>query len=304
MIEKETEFKSGDFRLSGTVTLPGLKGSFPGVLLIPGSGQVDRDENARKIHINAFKEIAYFLAENNIATFRYDKRGIGKSEGNFWETGFLDNVSDALSALEHFKNYKNIQSGKVFLLGHSEGALISTRLAGNGIDVAGVILLAGAAQKGEDILVWQAQQVAKDLKGFNRWLVKLLRIDIAKAQKKQLDKIKSSTKDWYRIQLIARINAKWMREFLEYNPADDFPKIKVPILAITGSKDIQVDPEDLKKMAELVSTDFEYHKLPDVTHILRIEKGPPSISTYKEQANRPMDSGILTIIWDWLKKRS
>ena len=303
MIEQEIEFRSGDFKIVGTVSIPSLKESYPGVLLIPGSGQVDRNENVKKIHINVFRKIAYFLADNNVATLRYDKRGVGESEGNFWETGFHDNASDALSALVYLKNYKGIQSNKVFLLGHSEGALISTKLAGSGVDIAGTILLAGAAQKGEDILKWQAQQVVKGLKGFNSWIIKLFRIDVAKAQQKQIDKIKRSSKDWYRVQLIARINAKWMREFLAYNPADDLPNIKVPILAITGSKDIQVNPEDLKKMAELVNVDFEYHELPDVTHILRIEKGPPSISTYKQQATQPMDSDILTIILDWLKNR-
>jgi len=303
MIEQEIEFRSGDFKIVGTVSIPSLKESYPGVLLIPGSGQVDRNENVKKIHINVFKEIACFLADNNVATLRYDKRGVGESEGNFWEAGFHDNASDALAALVYFKNYKGIQYDKVFLLGHSEGALISTKLAGDGVDVVGIILLAGAAQKGEDILKWQAQQVVKGLKGINSWLITLFHIDVAKAQQKQIDKIKSSNKDWYRVQLIAKINAKWMREFLAYNPEDDLPKIKVPILAITGSKDIQVNPEDLRKMAELVNTDFEYHELPDVTHILRIEKGPPSISTYKQQATRPMDFGILTIILDWLKKR-
>ncbi|MFC1866322.1 alpha/beta hydrolase [Chloroflexota bacterium] len=303
MKEREIVFQSENNRLSGTVTLPRFGESFPGVLLIPGSGQVDRNENAKKLQINVFREITYFLADNNIATLRYDKRGVGKSEGNFWETGLLDNASDALSALEYFGNYKGIKTDKIFLLGHSEGAIISAKLAVRGVHVAGIILLAGTAQKGEEILKWQAQQVVKGLKGFNSWLIKLFRIDVAKAQQKQIEKIKSSSKDWYRVQFIAKINAKWMREFLAYNPAEDLPKIKVPILAITGSKDIQVNPEDLKKMAELSKTDFEYHKLPNVTHILRKDQGEPSLSTYKEQVNRPMDSEILAIILNWLKKR-
>jgi pimeloyl-ACP methyl ester carboxylesterase len=303
MKEQELEFQSEGIRLSGTVTMPDNGSAVPGVLLIPGSGKVDRNENARKIHIDVFREIAHFLADNSIASLRYDKRGVGKSGGDFWQTGLLDNIKDARSALEYFRNYKGIKADKVFLLGHSEGAIISTRLAGNGADVAGVILLAGAAQKGEDILKWQAQQIARSLKGFNGWLIKLLHIDVAKAQQKQIDKIKRSSKDWYRIQLFNKINAKWMREFLAYNPADDLPKVKVPILAITGSKDIQVNPEDLTRMAGLVNTDFEYHLLPDVTHILRTEKGPPSIATYRQQVIRPMDSRILTIVLDWLNKR-
>jgi len=142
MKEREVLFQSGNVELSGTVTLPSLGENFPGVLLIPGSGQIDRNENAKKMHINVFGEIAFFLANNNIASLRYDKRGVGRSEGNFWETGLMDNISDALAALDFFKKYKGIQSDKVFLLGHSEGAIIATRMAATGAYTAGVILIA------------------------------------------------------------------------------------------------------------------------------------------------------------------
>lgn len=253
MVEQEVEFQPEDLKLSGTVTIPNLDGTFPGVLLIPGSGQVDRNENHKKLRINAFYDIASYLAKHNIATLR---------------------------------------SNKVFVLGHSEGALIATRLAANGAEIAGVILLAGAAQRGGDILKQQAQQVAKSMKGFQRWLINILRIDIVKTQQKQVNKIKHSSKNWYRVQLIVKINAKWMREIIACNPADDLPRIKVPILAITGSKDIQVDPKDLKRMSEIVNTDFEYHEVPTISHILRIEEGEPTISTYKKQARQPIDTRV------------
>ncbi len=304
MKEREVLFRSDNFKLSGTVTLPSFGAKPAAVLLIPGSGQVDRNENAKKIQVNVFREMAHFLADNNIASLRYDKRGVGCSEGSFWETGLIDNASDAFSALEYFKTYEGINPDKVFLLGHSEGAIIATKIAAKGAIAAGVILVAGSAQSGEDVLKWQTQQVVKTLKGFNAWLIKLLHIDVAKTQQKQIEKIKSSSRDWYRVQLITKLNAKWMREFLVYNPADDLPKIKSPILAITGSKDIQVNPNDLEKMAKIVKTDFDYHIIPDVTHILRTDLGKPSLSTYRQQASRPVDLRILSIILEWLNKKS
>ena len=303
MVEHEVEIEVDDVKFSATVALPQSEGKFPGVLLIPGSGQVDRNENAPGYSINVFKEIAHSLTENGIASLRYDKRGVGKSGGDYWSTGFYDNIADVSSVLSYFKNYASVSPGRIFLLGHSEGAIIASRLAGTGSDVAGIILLAGSCQRGEDLLKWQSRQIVQGLTGFNAWLVKTFRIDVARVQQKQIDKIKKSTKDWFRIQLVARINAKWMREFLDYNPADDFPAIKCPILAITGSKDIQVDPADLKKMAELVKSDFESHELPDITHMLRSDKGKPSLSTYKKQISVPMDAQILSLILDWLKKR-
>jgi len=302
MVEQEIIFSSELLRLVGTLATPDAVGPFPGVLLVPGSGLIDRNENHKKLRINAFADIASHLAEHGIATLRYDKRGVGASDGRYWETGFFDNASDALSALRYLKGHEMIRREKVFLLGHSEGALISTKLASDGADVAGVIMIAGAAQSGEEILKWQAQQVAKGLKGLNKWLIRLLRIDILKAQQKQLNKIKRSTKDWYRVQLFIRINSKWMREFMAYDPAKDLPKIHIPILAITGSKDIQVNPKDLKRMAELVNTGFEYHEIPDVSHILRTEEGEPTLSTYKKQVRQPIDTRVLHLILEWLHR--
>ena len=92
-----------------------------------------------------------------------------------------------------------------------------------------------------------------------------------------------------------------MREFMAYDPSQDLPKIKVPVLAITGSKDIQVDPEDLKQMADIVQAPFEFHIVSDVNHILRNEEGDSSISRYKKQAKQPMDSRILQLILTWLQ---
>ncbi len=303
MMEQEVRFASGPFSLAGTLAIPNSDGRFPGVLLIAGSGEVDRNENHKKLRINAFSQIASHLAEHRIATLWYDKRGVGASDGNYLETGLLDNVSDASCALTYLKSHERIRSDAVFLLGHSEGALISTRLAADGTDVAGVVLLGGSAQPGEDVLKWQARQVAEGMKGLDRWLTRLLRIDIVKTQQKHLERIKHSSGDWYRVRLIAVVNARWMREFMAYNPAEDLARIRVPVLAITGSKDIQVDPADLTRMSQLVKSDFEYHVVPDVSHILRVEHGEPSVSTYRKQARQPVDPRILNLVSDWLQRQ-
>ena len=303
MVEEDIKLVSETLTLSATLVTPDSGGPFPAVLLVPGSGQVDRNENHKRLAINAFREIAEYLAGEGIATLRYDKRGVGASEGDYWATGLYDNATDALAVLTQLKAHPAVKPGLVFLLGHSEGAMISIRLAGEGADVAGVILIAGAAKWGEDILKWQAVQVVKGLRGLNKWIIKLFRINVLKSQQKQIEKIKRSSKDWYRVQLIAKINAKWMREFIEYDPAPDLAKINVPVLAITGSKDIQVDPADLARMRELIKGDFESHEIPNVTHILRVEEGEPTISTYKKQTRQPVDRRILEMVSTWLQRR-
>jgi pimeloyl-ACP methyl ester carboxylesterase len=303
MQEQEIRFRSDGLELAGTLALPDKGSSFPGVLLIAGSGQVDRNENHQKLRLNIFYDIAHYLAQNGIASLRYDKRGVGQSGGSYWSAGFSNNVQDALAALQYLRNHKKIQPQKVFLLGHSEGALIATRLAGLGAEVAGVILLAGSARSGEEVLQWQVLQVARGLKGINGWLINKLHVDVAKAQAKQLEKIKASRQDWIREQLFVKLNAKWLREFMAYNPADDLPYISVPVLAITGSKDIQVDPADLERMAQLVQAPFEHHVIPNMTHILRSEAGEAAIARYKEEIKQPMEPQVLELVLHWLRQQ-
>ena len=302
--EEGMTFYSGANQLAGTLTLPGLQSECPGVVLIPGSGQVNRNENAKRLPINAFKEIAHHLADQGFATLRYDKRGVGASGGNFWETGFYDNVGDATAAIHFLKSQENIHPGQVFALGHSEGAIIATRLAATDPELAGAILLAGTAQSGEQVLLWQSKQVTDGMRGFSGFLIHALHIDVQKAQRKQLDKIKKTNRDWVRVQLIAKINTKWLREFMAYNPADDMPKIRIPVMAITGSKDIQVDPLDLAKMAALIKSDFESHKIQDLTHILRVDPGEPSIRAYPKLVQNPVDLQVLNIITNWLERHT
>ena len=302
--EEDITFHSGTIQLAGTLALPGLQSEVPGVVLVPGSGQVDRNENAKKLPINAFKEIATHLANQGIATLRYDKRGVGASEGNFWATGIYDNVADATAAIHYLRSHENIRADQVFVLGHSEGAVIATRLAATDHELAGAILLAGTAQSGENVLLWQSKQVTDGIRGFSGFLIHALHIDVQKAQRKQLDKIKKTKRDWVRVQLIAKINAKWLREFIAYNPADDMPKIRIPVIAITGSKDIQVDPLDLAKMAALIKSDFESHKIQDLTHILRIDPGEPNIRTYPKLVQSPVDLQVLIIITNWLERHT
>lgn len=302
-VEREVTFQSGNIKLVGSLRLPDAEGCFPAVLLLPGSGELDRNENAPTLPINALREIAEYLAGLGIASFRFDKRGVGASEGEHMGTGFFDHVEDATAALTCLKSQEQVQPEKVFVLGHSEGSGLTTRLAGSGADVAGIILLTGWARKSEDLLIWQAEQVLPNMKGLNGWLVRVLHIDIRKAQLKQFAKIKKSTRDWYR-QLFVKINAKWFREFLEYTPAEDLVKIHVPVLAITGSKDIQVDPAELKRMGELVKGEYESHELSDVTHMLRTDPGKPTTDSYKEQITRPVDARLLKIVGNWLKRQA
>lgn len=273
------------------------------VIMVAGSGPIDRDENTKRFRLNVFAELAEHFKKSGLDSFRYDKRGVGESEGDFWTAGLLDNSSDAKAAVEYVRAHPAVGQDKIFLLGHSEGAYLATKVAAETPGLAGVILLAGGARNCEEELRWQAEQVGRTMKGLQAFIVKLFRVDVAKAQAKQLARVKESTEDSLRVQLVSKINAKWLREFMEYDPSVDLPRINAPVLAITGAKDIQVDPGNLEKMKGLVKTPFEPHVLPDLTHLLRKDPGPPGLSTYKEQLQRPLDPEVVALTMDWLERQ-
>ena len=302
MLESRESFTSGGFVLSGTLTTPNIETPAPAVLLLPGSGKVDRDDNAKQLRIDLFPQLIPSLTSIGFATFRYDKRGVGESGGDFLETGLEDLLDDVRSAINWLKNRQEIDASKIFILGHSEGALLSVRATAENESIAGAILLAGPAKNGEETILWQTQKISQSASRLNRAITKLLRIDVVKLVKKNLEQIKATSEDTARIQG-KKINAKWFREFLAYDPSTDLGKLHQPTLAITGSEDIQVDPSDLRLMVELTHGNLESHEVPGLTHLLRRDPSKAGIKSYKKQTKQPVDPSILELVTNWLAKQ-
>ncbi len=300
---EEISFESAGHTLSGTFISPESDEPVPAALLVSGSGPIDRDSNSRRLNIGVTAQVANRLADADIATLRYDKRGVGESEGDYLSTGFHDNVTDATAALAALRSHPRVDPQCVFVVGHSEGALIGAELGANDASISGIVMLAGAAQNGERILSWQMTQIADSIPGPVKLFMKMFRQDLSKTQAKRLARIKDSAGDVMRIQMV-RINAKWFREFMAYEPRSALRRLSVPTLAITGSKDIQVDPADLDRIVELVHSDVTDQLVEDLTHLLRRDDGPASIRTYKKQARRPVDRGVLDLVFDWVTQRA
>jgi pimeloyl-ACP methyl ester carboxylesterase len=294
----DISFSSGELQLAGSLETPGDSKPGPAALLLSGSGPIDRDSNTKRLGIDVMRRMATHLATHEVVSLRYDKRGVGDSEGGYLSTGFHDNIADARAALEALRSRPEVDPDRVLVIGHSEGALIAAELASDD-RLAGVVLLAGAAQSGKEVLRWQARQVAATLPKPARWITKLLRQDIVRTQAKRFDQIEETTEDVVRIQLV-KLNAKWYREFMASDPSAALRRAVVPVLAITGSKDIQVDPGDVDLMHQMVPTRFTGHVIDDVTHLLRSEDGPPTVRTYKKQARRPLDQRVLDLISAWI----
>ncbi|WP_127125896.1 S9 family peptidase [Georgenia sp. SYP-B2076] len=297
-------FRSGDQTLAGTLTTPDGEGPHPAALLVPGSGPVDRDSNHRRMRLDITRQLSDALVAAGIATFRYDKRGVGESTGRFRAAGFTDNVDDARAALEALAAVPEVDPGALTVVGHSEGALIATVLAAHTtLPVAGVVLLSGSATPGEELLRWQAARIAPTLPKPVRVMLRLLRTDLEARVAKNHAKVKATTTDEARVDGV-RINARWTREFMAYDPRPDLGRIAVPVLAVTGGKDVQTDPADLHAIADLVRGPVETHEVPDVSHLLRSQDGPASVNGYKKEIRRPVDKRVLELVVAWVRRHA
>ncbi|MFE9009459.1 hypothetical protein ACFYOY_46610 [Streptomyces sp. NPDC007875] len=98
------------------------------------------------------------------------------------------------------------------------------------------------------------------------------------------------------------VNARWMRENLVHDTRDDLIAVHSPALAVTGAKDIQVDPADLEEIRRLVPGRTEIHRVPDLTHILRRDPAHHTLRSYRRLLRGPVDPGLLTLIATWLTR--
>lgn len=295
-------FASGPLTLAGTLVTADRAGPGAVVLLLSGSGPIDRDSKAKRLAVGVMSQMADHLMGAGLASFRYDKRGVGASGGDYTSTGLHDNVADATAAIDMLRARADVDPERVCVIGHSEGALIAAEPAAADPGLAGVVLLAGTATRGEQVLRWQAGHVSASLPRPVTLLLRVLRQDVLRAQDKRLAQIKATTGDTARIQLMT-IKARWFREFMAHDPAPSLEAIRIPVLALTGSKDLQVDPADVARICRLVPADCSGQVLDNLTHLLRSEDGPPSVRTYRKQAKRPVDAGLLTTVSGWLRPR-
>ncbi len=181
--EKEVEIK-GKYSLVGTLATPERnEDTVPAVLLIPGSGQIDRDgyvENM-KFATNLYKDLAHLVTSLGFISLRVDKRGVGKSGGDFFETGMWDLVEDIEKCLGFLQEQSHVDPERIVILGHSEGCILATAVnARNPVD--GLILLSGAAETVEEALQRQRKILVEEIKNKNAvhaWIVRVCNLNFS-----------------------------------------------------------------------------------------------------------------------------
>ena len=238
------------------------------------------------------RAVAEALTRAGVSTLRYDRRGVGASEGDILRVG----MADRRAALGWLAG--RAPGVPLLAVGHSEGAFYAAELAADGA-VAGAVLLSAGARLGEEILTWQTAEITARLPTLANGIIRLLHIDVIRGQQKRVAKIKASRGDVIRIQGI-RFNARWMRDFLAYDPVPVLARISVPVLAITGGQDVQVPPDDVAAIGRLVRGPFEGHVVGDLSHLLRPDPGSVGPRGYKRAVRRPVSPEVLNLITAWV----
>jgi fermentation-respiration switch protein FrsA (DUF1100 family) len=303
MKERSLTFTSGEQQLAGTLCTPGGSDPTPAVLLLSGSGPLDRDGNHRQLPLGVSRQLAWALADRGVTTLRYDKRGVGGSSGDWRAAGLTDNMADAEAALEMLSSRREVRRGAVFVAGHSEGAVLAGAVAAHRPGLAGVVLLCAAARPGEQVLLWQAAQIVPGLPLPARTIVRLLRVDPVAKVAASHSKVKATTTDVVRM-AGARVNARWFREYFAHDPSADLRRVRSPVLAVSGTKDLEVPPEDLEAIAAAAGGPVETHLVNGLTHTVRIQRAAPSLRLYRSEARRPVAAEVLTLVTDWVIEHS
>jgi uncharacterized protein len=315
--EEEVQFDNprAKVKLAGTLSRPRGAGPLPAVLLVAGSGPIGRDEffaGHRPFHV-----LSDYLTRRGLAVLRYDKREVGKSTGDIQQATTPDFADDAVAGMEFLKGRSDIDPKRIGALGHSEGGRIMPILAGKWPDAAFIVMLAGAATPGEEILLRASrlllkakgateEEVAKDDEINKRWCELVKRgTDGAEIERQLRPLVEAASKgDKNAAQArVARFYSPQWRCLITTSSVPALEKVQCPVLALNGEKDWQLSAkENLRGIARALvvsgNTDFVVREMPGLNHgFQHCQTGNPSEYSKIEETMSPE---VLQIVGDWI----
>jgi uncharacterized protein len=299
-------------KLAGTLNLPPGRGPFPAAVLIAGSGAHTRDETVFGHAI--FLVLADHLTRRGIAVLRYDKRGLGGSGGDFTAATSRDFAADAEAGVGYLRTRPEIDPGRIGLIGHSEGGVIAPMVANKDPSVAFLVLMAGSAVPGDQIIMAQSHAIAaaagaRETALAAQAVLERRFLDAVMAAKDQPAAqsaaeavLKSAGLPDAAIATQAKAaSSDWYRFFLAYDPAPALHRLRIPVLALIGSKDLQVPADlNLPVLREALRSDpgAEVRELPGLNHLFQTARtGAPSEYGEIEETLAPL---ALDVITDWI----
>jgi pimeloyl-ACP methyl ester carboxylesterase len=290
------------FNLVGTMSKPAdavPATKLPAIVLIAGSGPVDRDETAYGIPI--FAQLANALADAGFAVVRFDKRGIGQSGGRAESATTSDFADDVGAIVKFLEKRKDIDKERIFLVGHSEGAgigLLATRRIGR---VKALVLVAGVGTTGAELILEQQRHILDQTKLPDA--EKTAKIEL----QKKIQAAVLTGKGWEDVPAEMRKQAEspWFASFLAFDPAPLVAKLDQPILVIQGALDTQVAPHHAEKLGVLANARKNAPKtevvvVPGINHLL-VPAKTGEVAEYGSLPDRTISPEVTKKIADWLK---
>lgn len=273
-------------RLVGTLTVPsGASGRVPAVVTISGSGADDRDESAPIAGgYRPFREIADTLSRRGVAVLRLDDRGVGSSSGDFANATERTLAADVRSALAWLRARPDIAPDRLMVLGHSEGARVAMLVAEAEEQLAGVILMAGAAEP-RAALVAQVRRQLPDS------LPPAVRDSVLRAYGRQLDS------------LAPRIG----REVLRWDAAALARGIRAPVAVFQGGTDTQVPPDQAERLGDILrragNRDVTVRIFPERNHLF-VRDPDGDFRRYDRLQDARLAEDVRGAIVDWVLARA
>ena len=309
-------FESDGARIYGTLTLPNPSEKSPACLFIGGSFPQTRDGNLDNLQTdwfptplperNLFRDEAKILSHLGIATFRYDKRGCGQSEGDFNTTSLFDLVADARMAWQWLRGLPEIDPERIGVLGQSEGAVIALMLAAQGPHICFYIWQGGIYNNLEQILKWQAEAFFQGdrakIDNFKQ------NVPLMYWTYKQIDDMFASTKRSENFFPIGDENwsknlyLKNLKEHFDNPPSALVNKVKCPVLILHGEMDRNTSPKEALLMQQALlkagNKNVTAHIFPGLDHSFR-RLGEPD-EDFVTAMNRPLAPVMPEALTNWL----
>lgn len=301
--------------LEGTLSVPTSGGPHPAVVLVPGSGPQERDGTVAG-H-KTLLVLADALTRRGVAVLRFDERGVGASEGVHRTATTADLAGDVQAAVQALATRADVDTTQIGIVGHSEGGLIAPLVANRSDRVAFVVLLAAPALPGREIILDQVDRLnaISGVDAPTRAVMQGTQERIFNALTREADST-AIARDLRRIMLdvqgirekqidseIRRLMQPWFRYFIQYDPRPALRDLDVPVLALTGSKDMQVAPDTnlavIRQQLEAgANPPHTVRKLDGLNHLLQpAETGAPNEYSRIETTIAP---DALERIGDWI----
>ena len=257
-----------EYPLNGLMTLPSdLSKPVPAVVMVHGSGASNMDEKVLKL--TPFKDLAEGLARHGIASLRYDKRTFVHARRmirNKHLTVKEETIEDALLAVQMLKRDPRIDHDRVYILGHSMGAMLAPRIDAEGADVKGLIMMAGTPYRLEEIVLRQLRQAGRG----SSILKKIIGLEYRFYKKRFRGLYQMSDEEAKKKKFAGNLSLYYFKEMGQKTAADYLLTGKKPVLILQGGKDFQVlEKRDYRKFKKLLAgrENTQYKLYPELNHV-------------------------------------